>query len=66
MEIHDLEIQETMEKCIFSKGEIVPKVKTPTGKTRVKIRIENDLQGSEIQNVISTLLRQISHAMGGG
>jgi len=31
---HDLEIQETI-KCIFSKREIVPKVKIPTGKTRV-------------------------------
>ena len=32
----------------LSKLEIVPKVKTPTGKTRVKIRIENDSQGFEI------------------
>ena len=40
----------------------VPKTLMNTGswivKTRVKIRIENDLQGSEIQNVISTLLNR--------
>ncbi len=54
---YNIKISSMKKECDFSKGKRGPVIKTPKGKTRITIRIDND---------ILDWFRQQVHAAGGG